>query len=142
MSAKQYLSGAFKITVKLKAMSEQLMQLKSAAEYIVPPNEDMPKSATRNIRRNEDAIVKIIEWEDKMNAEYARLADINNTINAVPDPQLQSLLVKRYIQGYSWETIAGELFVGSSRIYQLHKAALAEVERIIAPDSQITVSVS
>jgi len=135
MTAKEYLLQINRIETRLKTMAEQLICLKAAAEYIMPSFSDMPKSATRNIHKNENAIIRVVEWKQKMETEYERLADINATINAVPDPQLQSLLVKRYVGGASWDTIARELYVGSSRVYQLHKAALAEVEKIIAADS-------
>jgi DNA-directed RNA polymerase specialized sigma subunit len=135
MTAKEYLSQIRRIQTRLSAMADQLECLKASAEYISPQFSDMPRPATRNVHKNEDAIVRVIEWQEKMNDEYHRLADINAAINAVADPLLQSLLVKRYVKGDTWGAISRELFVGSSRVYQLHRDALAEIEKIIATDS-------
>jgi hypothetical protein len=127
MTAKEYLSQIRRIQTRLSAMAEQLVCLKAAAEYVSPQWSDMPKPATRNIHKSEDAIVRVIEWERQMNEQYNRLANINATINAVTDPLLQSILVKRYVGGKMWAEISNELFIGTDRLYQLHRAALAEV---------------
>lgn len=131
MTAKEYLSQIKRIQTRLAAMSEQLVCLKANAEYISPQWSDMPKPATRNIHKNEEAIIRVMEWEEKMNEQYNRLADINATINAVADPLSQSILVKRYVMGKIWSDISKELFLGKDRLYQLHRIALAEIETLI-----------
>jgi len=128
MTAKQYLSQIKYIRLRLSAMTAQLECLRSAAECVTTTYSDMPCSTKRNIHRNEDAIMRMLEWEEKMRSEVSRLADINATIAEVSTPTLQSLLVKRYVCGETWEEIAGELRYSLSQIKRLHSAALTEVE--------------
>ena len=132
MTALQYLQQARSIPIRLNAMAEQLERLKSAAEYVAPQLSDMPKSATRNVRANEDAIIRLMDYEERMKAQYGRLAEINEMINAVADPILHALLVKRYISGKPWAVISSELYYSEAQVYRLHSAALEEVERLIA----------
>ena len=132
VTALQYLQQARSIPIRLNAMAEQLERLKSAAEYGAPQLSDMPKSATRNVRANEDAIIRLMDYEERMKAQYGRLAEINEMINAVADPILHALLVKRYISGKPWAVISSELYYSEAQVYRLHSAALEEVERLIA----------
>lgn len=135
MTAFQYLQQARCIPIQLNAMAEQLERLRSAAEYIAPRLSDMPKSATRNVRAGEDAIIRVMDFEERMKAQYEKLAEINETISAVADPILQALLVKRYVSGKSWALISSELSYSVAQVYRLHSAALEEVERLIADES-------
>jgi len=128
MTAKQYLSQIRDIQLRLMTMTTQLECLRSAAECITTTHSDMPRSDTRNIHKNEDAILRVLEWEEKMQSEVNRLADINATIAAVSSPTLQSLLVKRYVCRETWEKIAGDLRYCLTQIKRMHYAALAEVE--------------
>ena len=132
VTALQYLQQARSIPIRLNAMAEQLERLKSAAEYVAPQLSDMPKSTTRNVRANEDAIIRLMDYEERMKAQYGRLAEINEMINAVADPILHALLVKRYISGKPWAVISSELYYSEAQVYRLHSAALEEVERLIA----------
>jgi DNA-directed RNA polymerase specialized sigma subunit len=131
MTAKEYLLQINRIQTRLPAMAEQLDCLKAASKYTSPQFSDMPKPATRNIHKSEDAIVRVMEWQEKINAEYNRLADINATINAVTDPLLQSILVKRYVGGKTWSEIARETFICGRHIRRLHAKALDEVDLLL-----------
>ena len=128
MTAKQYLSQIRQIKLRLSTMATQLECLRSAAECITTTHSNMPHSTTRNIRKNEDAIMRVLEWEEKMQSEVDRLAEINAAIASVSNPTLQTLLVQRYVCGHTWEKIAGELNYGLSQTKRLHFAALSEVE--------------
>ena len=131
MTAKEYLQQASQINVKLKAMAEQLEFLKSAAVYVSPRYSNMPKTATPNIRKNEDAIIRVIEFTEKMQEQYEKLSEINRAIDSVSNSTAQSILVKRYIQNNSWIEIARGLYISESRVYQLHREALAEIEKTV-----------
>lgn len=135
MTALVYLQQARTIPIRLSAMAEQLERLRSAAEYMAPRLSDMPKSSTRNIRASEDAIIRYLDFEEQMKAQYDKLTEINETINAVADPILHALLVKRYISGKPWAAISNELHYSEAQVYRLHIAALEEVERLIANES-------
>jgi len=116
MTAKEYLSQARNIYLKLKSMGDQLRSLRDAAENISPMMSSMPRPATRNIHRTEDAIVRILDLENAMYNEFDKLAAIHKTIYVVSDPVRQAILVKRYIKGDSGGSIAIELDISLRRV--------------------------
>ena len=131
MTAKEYLSQAWSIRIRLEAMAEQLEFLKSTAQYIVPQYSDMPKPATPNIHKNEDAIIRVITYKERMEKQFAKLDEINETINSVSNPTSQAILVKRYIGRNTWDEITSAVYVSRSHAFELHNAALAEIEKLI-----------
>ena len=112
-------------------MSEQLEFLKSAAECTSPQFSDTPRPATRNIHSNEDKIIKLMDFEKKLQEQFDKLKEISDTINTVSDPTHQAILVKRYLSNKSWEDIASELYISVRHVQRLHGYALLEIERIL-----------
>jgi len=140
MTGREYLEQARQITARLKIMAEQLDCLKAAAEYAAPQCSHMPKPTNRNIHRLENAVVRVMEYEERMNAEFDRLAEINTRINELPDTTHQALLVKRYICEKSWFEISSELHISVSRLYVLHRQALDKIGRLLEVSSRQAVN--
>ena len=129
MTAKEYLSQYKRIKARLNAMAEQYEHLKAAVVYLGVEYSELPKPPTPNPYRGEEAIVRMMEMEARMNKEFAKLADINETIERLPDPLHQAVLVKRYISGKAWEDIKMDLFVSLRQIHRLHSEALMALEK-------------
>jgi DNA-directed RNA polymerase specialized sigma24 family protein len=72
-----------------------------------------------------------MEFEEKMAAEFEKLADINDTLDRLQDPKQREVLVKHYLGGKPWHQIADETFYSERTIRYVHTAALAEVEKLI-----------
>jgi DNA-directed RNA polymerase specialized sigma subunit len=128
MTAKDYLSQAWSIKIRLDAMVEQLKFLKSAAEHISPRLSDTP-TQSRNIHRAEDAYVRVMEFEERMHEQYVKLNEISEAINSVSDPTAQAILVRRYLGRNTWDEIVCAVHVSRSHVIRLHIAALAEIEK-------------
>jgi len=124
MTAKEYLSQAWSISIQLVTMSEQLEFLRTVALYVSPRLNDLPKPAVRNIHENEDAIIRVIEMEDRIKELEATLDEVIAAINNVSDPTQQAILTKRYLSNKSWSDIAQELFISLRHVQRLHDAAL------------------
>jgi hypothetical protein len=135
MTAKEYLSQARRIRIRLDAMSEQLVFLKAAAEYTSPCISDMPKGP-RNIHRTEDAYIRVMEKEEQITAAQATLSDIVTVIGMVGDPAYEALLTKRYLTNKTWSEIINDLHYGCTRIYEIHNEALAIVDEILKERSK------
>ena len=129
MTAKEYLSQAWAIKNRLEAMVEQLAFLKSTAMYTTTQFSDMPRPCTQNIRKNEDAIIRVLNYEERIQKQYAKLDEINATINGLSDSTAQAILSKRYLGHNTWDEIASALYISRSRVFELHNAALAEIEK-------------
>jgi hypothetical protein len=130
MTAKQYLSQIRRIKMRVAALSEQLACMKEVAGLASSVLSDMPRSPNRNIHKLENEVIKQMEWEEKIQSELARLEEINAAIAAVTDPTLQTLLVKRYVNGETWEKIASDMYVSIRHVYRFHDEALALIEKV------------
>jgi hypothetical protein len=60
-----------------------------------------------------DAVAKIVDLQAEINRDIDELVDlkkeISSIIKAVPSPELQTLLEKRYLCFQSWEIIAVDM---------------------------------
>jgi len=130
MTAKEYLSQAWKIKTRLEAMKEQLDFLKSTTTNIASQPAGNPVSGTKNIHKTEDAIIRYIDYEERMKKQRAILDEINTAINNVSHPTAQVILVKRFLKNMSWDKISDELYISNSQVYRLYKEALDEIKKM------------
>lgn len=71
---------------------------------------------------------------ERLYAQYAAesmqvLQEITAIIKQVPDDRLQTLLILRYVNGLTWESVAREMAYEERQIYRLHGEALQEVRK-------------
>lgn len=78
--------------------------------------------------RLEDAMIKILDLEDKIQARIVELATMRNDafamIKNIPDLDQQNILIGRYIQLKEWADIAVELNFSTKWVLELHGKAL------------------
>jgi len=78
----------------------------------------------------EDAMIKILDLEDKIQARIVELATMRNDtftmIKNIPDLDQQNILIGRYIQLKEWADIAVELNFSTKWVLKLHGKALLE----------------
>lgn len=134
MTAKEYLSQAFKIDRKIDSMLEQSVRLRSMATKTTTVLSDMPGSATKNPHKLSDVVVKLVEQEEEIDREIDRLvslrAEIYGVIQAVEDMDERLVLEMRYM-GYRTVTeIARRMEVGERQIYRIHERGL---QRVVVP---------
>ena len=132
MTSKEYLSQAYRIDQRINSKIEQVSSLHDLATKATSTLSDMPGSATRNVHRMEDVIVKIIDLENEINTEIDRLVDvkreITRLITKIPNPEEQTLLELRYLCFKSWEQIAVDMGYSVENTYRLHRKALRKKE--------------
>ena len=116
-------------------MAEQLEFMKSTAMYFSPQYSDMPKPS-QNIRKTEDAIIRVLDCEERIRKQHAKLDEINETINSVSNPTAQAILVKRYLGGKTWVEIAQEMYISERHTRRVHNDGLAEVDRLLKLDRE------
>ena len=132
MKAKEYLSQAYRLDQRIDAKIEQVMSLRNLAAKATSTLSDVAPSGTRNVHRMEDIIIKIIDFENEINADIDRLVDLKreivSTIKSVPNLECQMLLELRYLCFKPWEQIAVEMGYGIDNIFRLHQKALKSLE--------------
>ena len=131
MTAKEYLSQAYRIDQQIQSKVEQLSSLKDLAGKVTAVMNDMPGSASRNTHRMEDTITKIVDLENEIDAAIDALVDLKRdiiqVINQVGNSEYRLLLEKRYLRCEPWEEIAVAMQYSLRYIHKLHCEALKVV---------------
>jgi hypothetical protein len=135
LSAKEYLSQAYRIDQRINSKLEQIRSLRILAEKAgAALSEVPPDKNNRNVHRMEDVIVKMLDLEDEINADLQRLIDLKHEvvtiIKCVESPELQTLLELRYLCFNTWEEISVALHLDIRWLHRLHNKALNEVDAI------------
>ena len=113
MTAKEYLTQAYRIDQRINSKLEQVASLRDLSTKATSTFSDVPPSGTRDVHRMEDVICKIIMLENEINAEIDHLVDlkreIREVISAVKNLECQTLLELRYLCFKTWEQIAVQM---------------------------------
>jgi len=92
-------------------------------------------SHTRNVTSMEDAIIRLMEEEESLNAAIDQLVDLKRKISGVLEqihaPDCQLLLELRYLCYRSWEEIAEVMCMHIRTVYKIHGRALQKVDAIL-----------
>ena len=116
---------------------EQISNLNDLATKATVAMSGMPHSPNRGSSTMANAVEKIIDLENEINAEIERLVilkqNIIDTIQSVEDMEYQTLLEKRYLCFQKWEQIAIDMDYSIDNVFKVHKKALAAV---VVPESR------
>lgn len=136
MTAKEFLSRAYRLDTRINNHFEQLNRLKQLAGRTTAAYSGEVVSHSRNVHANEDAIIRIIEAEQELNREIDELIavkdDIKQVIALVADPTCRLLLESRYLCMNRWDEVCGKMEVSRSRVFEIHQTALSMVETVLA----------
>ena len=132
-NAKEYLGQAYRIDQRINSKIEQVSALNNMATKATSTISDMPGSATRNIHRMEDVIVKIIDLQNEINADIDELVDfkaeVMGVIKSIDNLEYQTLLELRYLCFKPWEQIAIELGYSINNVFKMHRKAIELLEK-------------
>ena len=136
MTAKDYLSQAYRIDQRINAKLEQVMRLRSLAQRVTTSFGHEPVSRTRNVSAMEDTILKIKLAEKDEDAKIDLLlekkAEIEGVIRLAADPNARLLLELRYLSFKPWREIAAAMDCCPAYIDRLHNQALLMVATVLA----------
>ena len=128
MNAKEYLRQAWNIDQRIKDKLDQVARLKEMTTNVTSVISDMPRNATPNPKKMEDAVLRLAEMESEIDADIGSLVnlkiDIMQTIWRVEDANCRTLLEMRYISFKSWEEIAAAMGITVRWLHRLHAKAL------------------
>ncbi len=134
-SAKDYLSQAYRIDLRINSRLEQVLIFRDLATKASAILSDTPEvKGVRNIHGMEDAVIKMLELESAIGSDMQELIDlkreIETVVSCVESPELRTLLELRYFCYKTWEEIAVELHYDLRHVHRLHGRALNEVEGV------------
>ena len=135
MTAKEYLSQAYKLDLRITGKLAQLDSLRALTQKVTVSYDRQLVSHTRNVSSLEDTILHLVEVENEINASIDALVnlkmEIAMSIAGVENADYQILLEQRYICFHSWEEIASALQCTVRWAHELHKRALQSFQRLL-----------
>ena len=136
MTARDYLSQAYRLDQRINSKLEQVESLNSLATKVSSTLTGMPKNPNRTTSTMADTVTKIIALQGEINNDIDRLVDLKRemvaVIKAVANTERQTLLELRYLCFKTWEQIAVEMDYTVRNVHLLHKEAL---KAIVVPAS-------
>lgn len=131
MTAKEYLSQAYRLDKRIDSKIEQLKSLNLLATKCTSTLSDMPKSQSAGNSRLEDTVVKIVDLQEEINKDIDSLVDLKRdivrTIKSVQNPEYQIILELRYLCFKTWEEIAVQMNCSIDNVFKIRKNALKSV---------------
>lgn len=135
MTAKDYLSQAYRLDQRINSKLEQVCSLRTLATKATSTISDTPPSGSRNVKTMESIVVKIVDLENELNEDIDTLVDLNREIvgiiKKIDNPEFQTLLELRYLCFHSWERVAVEMGYDLRYVHKLHQKALEECSALI-----------
>ena len=135
MTAKEYLNQAKTLDQRINVKLDRVSRLRAMTQKITASLGGEQVSRTRNVTSLEDAIIRLMEEEESLNAAIDRLVDLKREVSGVlkqiDDTDCQLLLELRYLCYRSWEEIAEVMHMHIRTVYKVHGRALLKVEAIL-----------
>ena len=131
MTAKDYLSQAYRLDQRINSKLEQLASLNDLSTKCTATLSGMPHSPNRGSSTMADTIVKIIDLQHEINDDIDHLVDLKRelvaVIKAVDNPEYQTILELRYLCFKTWEQIAVDMNYRVRNLHYVHDEALKYV---------------
>ena len=135
MTAKEYLSQARTLNMRIKSKLQQIESLNELAASCNAVYSDMPRNPNRGGSKVERAVLKIIEVEESLKQDVEDLVELKreimSAVRSVSDVELQALLEKRYLCFLPWDEIAAEMHYSIQHVYRMHGEALSRLSEIM-----------
>ncbi len=124
---KRKLKSAWYIHSKHLAEIERLAEKRSIAAKVTPAYSLAPGGSSDG-KAMENAIVRIVEQEQKISAVLARLtqqeAEVEALIELLPDSPTKLVMRRRYLNYQKWERIAEAMSYSYQHVHKLHGQGL------------------
>ena len=131
MTARDYLSQAYRLDQRINSKLEQVESLNGLSTKVSSTLTGMPKNPNHATSTMADTVTKIIALQAEINNDIDRLVDLKRelvaVIKAVSNTERQTLLELRYLCFKTWEQIAVEMNYTVRNVHLLHKEALTAV---------------
>lgn len=139
MTPKEYLKQAYRLDMLIKAMNQEIEELRRLSTTVQSLQYGERVQTSRNTEaRFVKILFRIEEYEEqiakKMDQHVKLKKQISEVINAIDNPDEKLVLHLRYIQGETWESIGETLFVDERTVRRWHSKAL---NKITLPDDAI-----
>lgn len=139
MTAREFLSQAYKIDLRIDSKREQIAHLNDLATKCTSTLTGMPHNPSPSVSAMADAVSAIVDLENEIAEDMRELIRVKkqicDVIGKVENLEYQTLLERRYLSEDTWEEIAVNMHYSSKWITKLHRLALDAVETILKSES-------
>lgn len=139
IDAKSYLRQIKLYDTRINMKIDELAALKASLTKITPTLRDDAVSSSGSQDKLGDAVAKMVDLRNEINADIDRFVDakrsVGATIDSVSDPDQMQVLHKRYVLYESFEQIAIEMGFTYRHITRIHGEALQSVKKILKNES-------
>lgn len=130
MTAKEYLSRAYRLNEKINSNLRLIERLRDMATNITVNLSEKVNGGKAGSQAT--TIEKIVDLQKKVNEETDSLIDvlceIRQVIESLCDEDEKLLLTLRYVEFMKWEEICNIMNLSERRVMQIHGKALANVD--------------
>lgn len=134
MTVKEYLQQYTRLNREIDRLMEEKKRWEDLALKVAPGYDGSSGSGTGRIQ----AVEQIDEWEQRIDQKVDQLValreEIEGVIGKLKNPDFQTLLRLRYINGYTWELVAVEMHYSYQWVCKLHGRALLQLKQMIESD--------
>ena len=127
MTAKEFFERGKLLSAEIRALTEAMSIAYAEAIKTVRTPTSVPVKTSFEDRR-QNATIKYIELKADITARLAELfkikKEIFDFIEKIDDAKCRTVLINRYINGYTFEKIAETMFMNERWVYRIHKKAL------------------
>jgi len=138
MTAKEYLSQAFRLDSRIQLKMEQIEYLRNLSTKATSTIDAIRVSGTRERYRMENAADRIMDYQSEVKEDLERLLrlkrEIKQKINLVIPIDQRMILESRYLCFKSWDTISDDLGYSYRQLHRIHGRALSEFGKLIELD--------
>lgn len=135
MNAKEYLSQISRLETLINAKRQRVDALRCMATNCSPNYSGMPHNPSKSTSPMADAICKALDLEEEIRKDEIKLQEkrlyILELIGTLDNVDFQTVIIKRYFEHASWDTIASTMFYSISWVYKLHGNALRALDECL-----------
>lgn len=135
MKAKVYLNELARLD---KSIDYKQLELESLEALVTNVNSKLKQINVQESERGDklgDTAVKIIQLQNEINADVdefvKRKLEAMQLMAMMKDKEFANILIRRYINYESWETIAEKLHYSRQSIFKKHGQALIEFQKVL-----------
>jgi DNA-directed RNA polymerase specialized sigma subunit len=131
MTAREYLSQAYRLDQRINSKLAQVTKLNDLATKCTTTLSDLPRKQNRGISTMSDAVEKIVDFQVEINRDIEALVDLKRNIvrgiKTVENTECQTILELRYLCFKTWEQIAVDMGYNVRHVYRIHDEAVNQI---------------
>lgn len=135
MTAKEYLERVKKIDSKINRLTTRRERLKECMYSFSESPEGERVQTSRNVDKFGSLYAKIDDIEREIKERKEEITNLQIElaleIDELPDFNQKQVLVNRYVYLKSWQEISKKVGYSEGYIFQLHRQALKEFEKVL-----------